>query len=127
MSFRIQTFDHVAIAVTDVKRSADWYQDVLGLERLHADAWNGTPTVVGAGGSGIALFPVASAAPQPRPGRDVLTMRHFAFRVDTDNFARAKQTLAERGIAFHEQDHGIAKSIYLNDPDGHEVELTTYL
>ena len=23
-------------------------------------------------------------------------------------------------------DHGISHSVYLNDPDGHQIELTTY-
>jgi catechol 2,3-dioxygenase-like lactoylglutathione lyase family enzyme len=124
--FTIQGLDHVAIAVTDVARSAAWYQDVLGLERLHAGAWE-VPTVVGAGSSGLALFPVQGPSPKPRPGRDVLTMRHVAFRVDAENYARAKAALSARGIAFEEQDHQIARSIYLHDPDGHEVELTTYV
>jgi catechol 2,3-dioxygenase-like lactoylglutathione lyase family enzyme len=127
MSFHIDAFDQVAIAVTDVARSAAWYQDVLGLSRLFPDAWNGIPTVVGVGSSGIALFPVAGPAPQPRPGRDVLTMRHIAFRVDAGNFAQARASLSGRGIEWKEQDHGIARSIYIHDPDGHEVELTTYL
>jgi catechol 2,3-dioxygenase-like lactoylglutathione lyase family enzyme len=127
MPFHLDAFDHVAIAVTDVARSAAWYQDVLGLQRLFPDEWDGVPTVVGVGSSGIALFPVAGPAPKPRPGRDVLTMRHFAFRVDADNFAQAKAALSARGIPWIEQDHGIARSIYLQDPDGHEVELTTYL
>ena len=127
MPFRIESLDHVAIAVTDVARSAAWYQDVLGLENLFPHAWNGIPTVVGAGGSGLALFPVQGPSPQPHPGRDVLTMRHVAFRVDADNYARAKVELAARGVAFTEQDHEISRSIYMRDPDGHEVELTTYV
>jgi catechol 2,3-dioxygenase-like lactoylglutathione lyase family enzyme len=127
MSFEIEGFDHVAIAVTDVARSASWYQEILGLQRLYPDAWNGVPTVVGTGRAGIALFPVAGPEPKPRPGRDVLTMRHFAFRVDARNFEQAKASWSARGIEWNEQDHGISRSIYLHDPDGHEVELTTYL
>ena len=125
--FTIDGLDHVAIAVSDVPRSVAWYQDVLGLERLHANAWGDLPAVVGAGSSGLALFPVQGPSPKPRPGRDVLTMRHVAFRVDAENYARAKAALAARGIAFEEQDHQISRSIYLHDPDGHEVELTTYV
>ena len=124
--FRLTCLDHVAIAVTDVERSAAWYQDVLGLARLHDNVWNGVPTVVGAGGSGLALFPVQGPSPKPRPGRDVLTMRHFAFRTDAANYARAKAKLTARQIEFDEQDHQISRSIYLRDPDGHEVEITTY-
>ena len=31
-----------------------------------------------------------------------------------------------RGVAFEERDYGVAWSIYMSDPDGHLVEITTY-
>jgi len=125
--FEIEGVDHVALAVRDVAASTSWYQEVLGLERWHADVWGDVPAIVGKGGSGLALFPVHGDAPKPRPGRDVLAMRHVAFRVTRPQFELAQQELAGRGIPFTFQDHDIAHSIYLNDPDGHEIELTTYL
>ena len=124
--FTVEGIDHVALAVSDVRRSAQWYQDVLGLERFYEHAWGDMPAVVGKGGTSVALFPVQGSAPGGRPGRDVLAMRHLAFRVDSVNFARARAALAERGIAVQYQDHGIAHSIYFHDPDGHELEITTY-
>lgn len=124
--FAIESIDHVALAVRDVRRAAAWYQDVLGLERLYEEAWGDYPAVVGAGGTAIALFPVEGDQPKGRPGRDTLAMRHLAFRVDAANFARARQALEARGIALAFQDHGIAHSIYFHDPDGHELEITTY-
>lgn len=126
MTFEIQGIDHVALAVRDVRRSAEWYQQVLGLRRLYEDAWGDLPAVVGIGGTAIALFPVQGDAPKGRPGRDTLAMRHLAFRVDAPNFAKARQALEGRGIAVEFQDHGIAQSIYFHDPDGHELEITTY-
>lgn len=124
--FALQGIDHVALAVRDVRRSAAWYQEVLGLERLYEEAWGDCPAVVGTGGTAIALFPVHGDQPKDRPGRDTLTMRHLAFRVNAANFARARQALDARGIAVEFQDHGIAHSIYFHDPDGHELEITTY-
>ena len=53
-------------------------------------------------------------------------MRHVAFQVDRVNFIKAQETLRERGIEFAFQDHSISQSIYLRDPDGYELELTTY-
>jgi catechol 2,3-dioxygenase-like lactoylglutathione lyase family enzyme len=124
--FQVEGIDHIAIAVRDVERSAAWYQDVLGLERRYQDAWGGYPAMVGAGTTAVALFPVEGSPPKPTPGRDVLAMRHFAFRVDRANFESAKEELGRRGIAFQAEHHGIAESIYFRDPDGHEIELTTY-
>jgi catechol 2,3-dioxygenase-like lactoylglutathione lyase family enzyme len=34
--------------------------------------------------------------------------------------------LRARGVAFEERDYGVARSIYMPDPDGHLVEITTY-
>ena len=53
-------------------------------------------------------------------------MRHFAFRLDSANFERAQVELSERQIPFRFEDHTMAHSMYLADPDGHRVELTTY-
>jgi catechol-2,3-dioxygenase len=38
----------------------------------------------------------------------------------------AQQELKTRGVAFEFQDHEISESIYFQDPDGHELEITTY-
>src|SRR5688572_27292490 len=117
---RTEGIDHVALAVRDVRASATWYQDVLGLERRHEAVWGDFPAVVGLGGTAVALFPL-EGSPRPRPGRDTVAMRHLAFRVDRANLESAKVELHERGIAFTEQDHGISRSIYFLDPDGHQL------
>ncbi len=122
----LEGIDHVALAVRDVPSSVRWYQEVLGLERLHEEAWGDYPAVVGIGGTAIALFPVQGSDPKPRPDRDVLAMRHLAFRANAENFARAQRELTDGGVEFEFQDHGIAHSIYFHDPDGHEIEITTY-
>src|SRR4051794_34794800 len=57
LQMNLQGLDHVAIAVADVARSAQWYIEVLGLERLHGDVWKDVPLFVGKGETGIAIFP----------------------------------------------------------------------
>ena len=54
---QLEGIDHVAMGVRDIERSAKWYIDVLGFERLHDGMWNGVPTFIGKGNTGIALFP----------------------------------------------------------------------
>ena len=124
--FRTEGIDHVALAVRDVRSSARWYAEVLGLERLHEETWGDFPAIVGNGTTSIALFPVKGEPPRPRPGSDTIAMLHLAFRVDRANFTAAKAALSGRGIDFTEQHHGIAESIYFFDPDGHQLEITTY-
>lgn len=122
---RLQGLDHVALFVQDVHRCAAWYRDVLGLERRHEEAWGDFPIVMVADGSGVALFP-AAAEPIARGARAPGAFAHVAFRVDARGMREAKEELRARGVPFAEQDHVIARSIYVADPDGHEVELTTY-
>jgi catechol 2,3-dioxygenase-like lactoylglutathione lyase family enzyme len=53
-------------------------------------------------------------------------MLHLAFRANYDGFLTAQEELRRRGIKFEFQDHEISHSIYFRDPDGHELEITTY-
>jgi catechol 2,3-dioxygenase-like lactoylglutathione lyase family enzyme len=123
--FRIQGLDHVALSVSDLKRSSAFYADVLGLERAH-DEWH-EPVFMAAEGTGLALFSVesheSSGDPDAKPPARFL---HVAFRVDREGFETAQAELADRGIETQFADHGSAHSIYFDDPDGHKVELTSY-
>jgi catechol 2,3-dioxygenase-like lactoylglutathione lyase family enzyme len=124
--FNNQGLDHVAVGVRDVERSREFYERVFGLERVYED-WD-VPLVLAAEGSGIALFP-EETHPSPTPD-DVdppaVRILHIAFRVDREGFEDARAELAQAGIDFHFSDHGISHSLYLRDPDGHQIELTTY-
>ena len=124
--FHVEGLDHVALAVRDVHATVRWYQDVLGLERRFEAVWGDHPAVVGAGTTGLAFFPVGTATPLPPPPRGTLAVRHIAFRTDRENFARAHDALRARGIAYTTADHTAALSLYFTDPDGHQLELTTY-
>ena len=123
--FRVEGIDHVALAVRDVARSVAWYQDVLGLERRYADVWGDFPAVVGVGTTSLAFFPARVPEPTP-PGRDTLAVRHIAFRVDRAAFDQARGGLQARGLALRFEDHTAAHSLYFTDPDGHQLEITTY-
>jgi catechol 2,3-dioxygenase-like lactoylglutathione lyase family enzyme len=123
---QLEGIDHVALGVRDVERSAKWYTDVLGFERLYEGMWNGVPTFIGKGSTGIALFPESPDAQSiPSTRRDV-RMLHLAFRSNRENFLAAQHELKKRGIKFEFQDHEISHSIYFRDPDGHQLEITTY-
>ena len=83
---QLEGIDHVAMGVRDIERSAKWYIDVLGFERLHDGMWNGVPTFIGKGNTGIALFP-ANQEPKTSAHREI-RMLHLAFRADRENFRR---------------------------------------
>ena len=121
----LEGIDHVAMGVRDVERAANWYIDVLGFERLHEGMWKGVPTFIGKGNTGIALFP-ATQEPKSSAQREV-RMLHLAFRSNRESFLTAQRELKNCGIKFEFQDHEIAQSIYFQDPDGHQLEITTYV
>ena len=118
----LEALDHVGLTVADVSRSVDWYRNVLGLERVHEQSWGDFPAVLEANGSGVALFP--HTAGHPATPDDPL--RHVGFRTSRAGLESARTELRRRGISFDEGDYGIAWSIYLSDPDGYCVEITTY-
>ena len=121
----IEGIDHVALSVRDVELSARWYIDVLGFEHRWPGMWDGVPTFIGKGNTALALFPSSDsdAANTRRRGPGML---HLAFRATRAAFLAAQQDLQGRGIPFSFADHEISHSIYFRDPDGHELEITTY-
>jgi catechol 2,3-dioxygenase-like lactoylglutathione lyase family enzyme len=122
---QLEGIDHVALSVRDVERAAQWYIDVLGFERRYEEMWDGVPTFIGKGTTSIALFP-ANPNAATSSSRGGIRMLHLAFRASRENFAAAQEELKRRGIKFQFQDHEISHSIYFSDPDGHELEITTY-
>jgi catechol 2,3-dioxygenase-like lactoylglutathione lyase family enzyme len=125
--FTLQQIDHVALAVTDLEKSIAWYQDVLGLERRYREAWGDCPAMLCAGSTCVALFPLRPAETSARAsGSSQPAMRHLAFRATYADLLEAEKNLQARGILFEFQNHGIAHSIYFADPDGHQLEITTY-
>src|SRR4051812_18416200 len=93
IAMTLEGIDHVALAVTDVERSAAWFIDVLGFERRFDGMWDGLPVFVGKGETAIALFPrrepLDSATVEQR-NPNYISRLHLAFRAGRENFFAAK-------------------------------------
>ncbi|PHN01658.1 VOC family protein [Flavilitoribacter nigricans] len=125
-AFDIRTLDHVAIHVSELEKSAAWYQRVLGLERIQPTEWGPFPALmVAADGTGVALFPTHGDSPGRLPEGEVIRANHYAFRVDREDFESVKDHLKALDIKYDSQDHHFFHSIYIYDPDDHRVEITT--
>jgi|SRR5437667_10905540 len=127
----LEGIDHVALSVRDVEAAAQWYMDVLGFERRYQGMWDSVPVFIGKGTTAIALFPArsnttASSAKATAAAGAGVRMLHLALRANRENFLAAQEELKRRGIQFEFQDHEISHSIYFRDPDGHNLEITTY-
>jgi len=124
---KVTQLDHVALTVSDPLKSADWYHSVLGLERKFQEVWGDYPVVMTAGSTGVMFFPALITVPADPPDKnETIVMRHLAFRTDGPGLACAQEHLQKRGVPFTCEDHRIARSIYFADPDGHQLEITTY-
>lgn len=120
---RVQRLDHVSLDVTDRARSIAWYQDVLGLPILNQPAADDELVFVGQPGMQFGLFQAQKQSPARESESSGL--RHVALVVDDLDVARER--LRSNGVEFRSEDHGNAVSVYCDDPDGHVIELTTYV
>ncbi|MCP2014598.1 catechol 2,3-dioxygenase [Deinococcus sp. HSC-46F16] len=107
------------LTVSDLGRSLAFYEQVLGmtvLEREDGTARLGTPTR-----PLLKLTEVPGAAPAPRssPG-----LYHFAVLLPTRvDLARWVWHAAGLGLRLGQGDHLVSEAFYLNDPDGHGIEV----
>ena len=121
----VNYLDHVAISVTDVEKSSEWYENVIGLRKHTVPEWGVYPVMMLAGKTGLAIFPTKSKEIKSPQVSEEIRIKYFAFNVDELNFELAKERFKSLKIPFSLQDHHYFNSIYIRDLDGHEVELTT--
>ncbi|MBB4210616.1 glyoxylase I family protein [Rhodothalassium salexigens DSM 2132] len=136
MSVDIQRIHHVAYRCRDAKETADFYQRVLGMDLTVAISENRVPSTkepdpymhifLDAGmGNVLAFFELPNS---PDMGADPNTPRwvqHIAFEVGSlDALMDAKRHIEAEGLdVLGPVNHGVFKSIYFFDPNGHRIEL----
>ena len=108
----------VSLTVTNLDRSLDFYQRVLGF-RLHRRE-DGT-AALGAGGTDLVLLHEDPAA---RRYRGTSGLYHFAILLpNRRELGRAILQLLKERYLNYPTDHIMTKSDYLDDPDGNGIEL----
>ena len=123
--FSLDGLDHVSLNVRERATSISWYRDTLGLEQKNEPTRDDWPVFMGEFGACVALF--QAAAESPERAEESTGLRHLAFAVGRHDLERAQEHLRELGVEFRFEDHGNAHSIYVADPDGNVVELTSYV
>jgi catechol 2,3-dioxygenase len=111
---------HLVLRVSDWRRSAHWYQEVLGFERRQGDGFSGFSHP---GADFVLLFRPTDEeqVPSSVPGQ---RLEHLALHVPTPAALAAwREELELKGIEVKVDDGRVGSSITLHDPDGLEVEL----
>ena len=107
--------DHVVLYVSDLKRSRQFYVDVLGMTVAHESSGR---TFLSCGRQLVALFEVRDGAPV-KAGAE---LNHLALRVTSGTYEEVKAYLEGCGIEVTGRP-GHDRCIYFSDPDGHRLQL----
>ena len=127
MTIDVQDVGHVVLKVTDLDRSLGFYCTTLGLTEVsRRDFGNGRMVFLSSGRHHhlIALVEVSAGARRPE-GSDI-GLFHVALKIgdDLETLRSAKETLEAHGVPIHWiADHRVSQSLYVEDPDGNNVEL----
>ncbi len=118
---RIARLNHAVLYVSDAKRSADFYCNVLGFTTVVA--FEGAAFLRAGGSSNdhdLGLFSVGERPSAPRS----VGLYHLAWQVDTiDELVALAARLETAGSLVGASDHGVSKSLYAKDLDGIEFEI----
>ncbi len=116
---------HVVFYVKDLERALGFYRDLLGFEEV-GRVFKGKAVALTSGRTHheILLIEVGDA-PAPTKGRR-RGLYHIGIKIGETLQAlrEAKEDLEGAGVPIHGMsDHTVSQSLYLEDPDGNEVEL----
>lgn len=117
---------HAVLYVRDLERSRHFYGEVLGLTEIITPAFPGA--VAFSGGRThheLMLIEVGPSAASPPAGRRT-GLYHLGFKIGTtdDELRDAIRELRDAGVTIvGASDHTVTHSLYIEDPDGNELEL----
>ncbi|QEQ96713.1 VOC family protein [Neptunomonas concharum] len=134
---KLEQIHHVAYRCNDAKETVEFYQKMLNMDFLVAIAEDLVPSTkepdpymhlfLDAGnGNILAFFELPTKEKMDRDRNTPEWVQHIAFRVASEEaLMEAKADLEAKGLdVLGPTNHGIIKSIYFFDPNGHRLELT---
>jgi len=126
---QVKELGHLVLYVRNLDRSRRFYRDLLGWKEITVPGKElGFPAAAFSSGRThheLLLIEVGEdAAPIPRTRR--VGLYHFGLKIgETDDELRdARDQLVAAGARLAgTADHGVTHSLYIEDPDGNEIEL----
>lgn len=132
----LKRIHHVAYRCNDAKETVEWYSRVLGMTYTTAFAEDKVPSTGEddpymhvfldcGGGNVLAFFELPNQQPMGRDPNTPAWVQHLAFEVeDMAALLAAKAHIEAQGVdVLGPTFHGVFRSIYFFDPNGHRVEL----
>ncbi|GAB56040.1 glyoxalase family protein [Glaciecola punicea ACAM 611] len=133
---KLSRIHHVAYRCKDAKETVEFYQKMLNMDFQLAIAEDKVPSTqapdpymhvfLDAGnGNVLAFFELPNSPEMGRDGNTPEWVQHIAFEVASiDDLLSAQSHLESNGVSvLGPTDHGIFKSLYFFDPNGHRIEL----
>ena len=125
---KVKELGHIVLYVRDLKRSRKFYGETLGWTEITPEEGLAFPAAAFSSGRThheLLLIEVGpSAAPIPRGRR--IGLYHFGLKVgeSDDELREARDAVAAADVRIvGATDHGVTHSLYIEDPDGNEIEL----
>lgn len=117
----------VVLNVRDITAALTFYRDLLGLAVISPPEML-SPVFLQAGTAmpGLpAMLVLVQLPPDAAPFAAPRPLHHLALAVDTVAFDATEQALVGAGFEVRRGKHPVvpSRTIYINDPDGNEVEL----
>jgi catechol 2,3-dioxygenase-like lactoylglutathione lyase family enzyme len=125
---QINRIDHLVITVADIERTVDFYQRVLGMQRIE---FTGGRIALRCGAQKINLHQLGSEfepkAQQARAGSaDLCFIADTPINVALEQFREQGVDIIDGPIE-RSGANGAIVSLYLRDPDGNLIEISNYL
>jgi glyoxylase I family protein len=133
---KIEKIHHVAYRCRDARETVNFYRDVMGMDLVLAIAEDQVPSTkqddpymhifLDAGmGNVLAFFELPNSPAMDRDQNTPEWVQHIAFQVESEEaLLQAKAEVEGHGMeVLGPTHHGIFKSIYFFDPNGHRLEL----
>ena len=122
---QVKELGHIVLYVRDLERSRHFYGDTLGWHEVAKLGGQGVAFSSGRPHHELLLLEVGRDATPIPEGRRV-GMYHFGLKIgETDDELRvAIKRLVDEGVRIvGTADHTVTHSVYIEDPDGNEIEL----
>ena len=124
---RIDRVDHLVLTVTDIGRTVEFYQRVLGMQAV---TFGDGRRALAFGNSKINLHQAGREfepkAARPTPGSADVCLISADPLADVCDHLAAEAVAIEEGPVTRTGATGTIRSVYIRDPDGNLIEISNY-